>query len=169
MTENSNPFWAFSLDRYRRDGVPEQCLIIQDRGGADVNFALFLLWLGSAVRSVNPETGLDTIRAHVADWTQDVVVPLRTVRRTLKGREDPTKGSFELLRSQIKKVELDSERIEQDLLYRLWQTDGPCFAEPCGDPADKVMLANLSLYIASLSVGDPELDCAAETLARLCV
>ena len=45
-------FWSFSLTVYGRPGVEAACLELQDRFGADVNLALYCLWIG---RSLTPE------------------------------------------------------------------------------------------------------------------
>lgn len=40
-----NPFWNFSLDHYKQEGVQAACLHLQDSFGADVNLVLYCLWL----------------------------------------------------------------------------------------------------------------------------
>lgn len=167
MSSASNPFWTFSLERYQRDGAPEQCLILQDSGGADVNVALFVLWLGAEGRLVDTK-GLETIEAAVSAWTAEVVVPLRSVRRFLKGRDDPTDGQMERLRNQVKKVELESERVEQEILFSLARAGGSdTLATQAGATAD-AMERNLMAYVGRLpGAGKEDVMQAARTLARI--
>ncbi len=40
-------FWDFSLAIYRQPGVPEECLALQERLGADVNLLLLCAYLGA--------------------------------------------------------------------------------------------------------------------------
>ena len=42
-------FWSFSLRIYGAPGVEPACLDLQDRFGADVNLALYCLWIGRAL------------------------------------------------------------------------------------------------------------------------
>src|SRR5919198_67482 len=79
-----SPFWRFSLAFYRRPGVGEACIQLQDSCAVDVNLLLFLLWLASAKRRLSA----DEVRAvddKVRGWRELTVLPLRAMRRTLKG------------------------------------------------------------------------------------
>lgn len=116
-----SPFWRFSLGFYRREGISEACIALQDQCGVDVNLLLFLLWLGLAKRRLSLEE-LRAIEAKSRAWSLAAVVPLRSVRRTLKGDSNlvaPT--SAELFRTKIKAVELEAERLQQEALYALAQ------------------------------------------------
>ncbi|MEX2629461.1 MAG: TIGR02444 family protein [Tistlia sp.] len=109
-----NPFWAFSLATYGRPGVAEACLALQDRLGLDVNLLLFCLWAGRCGHRLSA-TELAALATAAGPWQQGVVVPLRGVRRRLKGAADPAQ---EALRQRIKRDELEAERLEQELLHR---------------------------------------------------
>ena len=119
MVTHGSPFWIFSLALYRTPGVPDACIDVQESCGADVNVLLFALWLASEGRAVS----LADMRAAdeaVAGWREEVVRPLRRARRAL--REPP--ASFDgagaaALRDQAKKVELESERLQQEVLFAL--------------------------------------------------
>jgi uncharacterized protein (TIGR02444 family) len=115
-----NPFWDFSLTVYRKPGVPEACLLLQDEAGVDVNLLLFFCWLATTRDSALDEAAIRDIAARTADWRDNVVRPLRGVRRWMKGRADGISAeSAEGLRSEVKRLELASERLQQDMLYRL--------------------------------------------------
>lgn len=125
MTDH--PFWTFSLDRYGREGVPPLCLILQDRHGADVNLVLFGLWLGSQGRRIRGVPAAVTIGERVADWHAQIVRPLRGVRRAMKGWPIRDEAARDSLRARLQAVEIESERLEQEMLY-----DGVASAEMDG-------------------------------------
>jgi hypothetical protein len=60
--------------------------------------------------------------AAIADWHGEVVRPLRRVRRALKqpSLEDgnPLRAADAALRLQVKRAELDAEKIEQAMLWQ---------------------------------------------------
>lgn len=116
---HGSPFWRFSLDFYRRPGVAEACLALQDGDGVDVNLLLFLLWLATAKRRVSAGT-VAAVAARAERWREDVVRPLRALRRRLKDGSDlVAAGAAEALRTRIKAVELEAERLQQEALYAL--------------------------------------------------
>ena len=111
--------WRFSLEVYRRPGVANACIALQDEHGVDVNVLLCLLWLAAAGRRVSPAE-VRAIDAGVAQWRDAVVVPLRALRRGLRTPpplSDP--GATEALRERVKAVELEAERLEQEELQAL--------------------------------------------------
>jgi uncharacterized protein (TIGR02444 family) len=113
-----SPFWRFSLRFYARTKVSAACLALQDEAGVDVNLLLFLLFLAEHQREVNAADIGDIDRA-VAAWRDSVVKPLRALRRALKtGIGDISVTVSETFRGQIKRLELDSEHIEQSVLER---------------------------------------------------
>jgi uncharacterized protein (TIGR02444 family) len=118
-TQHGSPFWRFSLRFYRQPGVADACIALQDGCGVDVNILLFFLWLATARRRVPPAVA-QAVCAKVASWRDDVVVPLRTLRRRLKnGSTLVERGAAELFRTRIKAVELESERLQQESMFVL--------------------------------------------------
>ncbi|MFM1816358.1 MAG: hypothetical protein RLZ98_3053 [Pseudomonadota bacterium] len=112
-----SPFWNFSLGVYGTPGVPDACIRLQDEAGVDVNVMLYLLWLAGEGRKLD----LADVRAIVEavdGWRADVVVPLRTARRALKsppGLLDTEAAAA--LRTKVKAIELEAERLQQEALY----------------------------------------------------
>jgi len=154
MAGAGSPFWDFSLRVYGLPGVPAACLVLQDESGADVNVALALLYLGANGRALGAGD-VARVDGAVADWRREIVVPLRQVRRALKPREeDPAIAAF---RRQVKQVELESERLQQEALY--------VAIAGLGHSADRETAArgNLALYADLL--GSTFAPAAAETLA----
>lgn len=113
-----SPFWRFSLRFYARAKVSAACLVLQDESGVDVNLLLFLLFLAEHQREVNAENIAGIDRA-VQAWRDSVVKPLRALRRALKaGVGEISATVSETFRGQIKRLELESEHIEQSVLER---------------------------------------------------
>ena len=60
--------WDFSLETYRRPGVEEACLKLQDELGADVNMLFYCCWRGEFVAG---EMG--ALLAELAPWQDGVL------------------------------------------------------------------------------------------------
>lgn len=124
--KTASPFWTFSLKIYRIEGVPPACLTLQDLHGVDVNVMLYGLWLASQGRALS-RADMRSIVDAMEVWKRQVVVPLRGVRRLLKdpvaasGKAGPAfaEAGVLALRDQIKKIELEAERLQQEALYAL--------------------------------------------------
>jgi uncharacterized protein (TIGR02444 family) len=113
-------FWDFSLAVYRQPGVPEECLALQERLGADVNLLLLCAYLGATRKALLDSNDIRAAVAASTAWHTDIVRNLRAARQALKpweeGRDKELQDSSRTLRSAVKKLELDAERIEHDLL-----------------------------------------------------
>jgi uncharacterized protein (TIGR02444 family) len=116
-TNSETPFWRFSLHVYRQAGVGEACIALQDQCGVDVNLLLFLLWLAANRRQLSGQNVAD-LDAAVRDWRELTIVPIRDVRRRLKGAATLVEANKqEGLRTKIKAVEIEAERLQQEALY----------------------------------------------------
>ena len=153
----ASPFWRFSLRIYGTPGVPAACLTLQDGSGVDVNVLLFGLFAASEGRQL---AGADVaaIAAAIEPWRLRAVVPLRGVRRFLKD----TPPGFEAqdipaLRQRVKMMELEAERLQQEVLYSSW----PMEALGAPAPAAEAARANVDAYAAALGAQfDPgAVDC----------
>jgi uncharacterized protein (TIGR02444 family) len=114
-----SPLWRFSLRTYRQPGVADACIALQDECGVDVNVLLFFLWLG-ADKKLIPPPNARAVCERAAPWHDDVVVPLRTLRRKLKGGSALVEpGTAELFRTRIKATELEAERLQQEAMFAL--------------------------------------------------
>jgi uncharacterized protein (TIGR02444 family) len=156
-TTAETPFWRFSLKFYRQSGVSEACIELQDRFGVDVNLLLFLVWLASDDRQLSAEE-VRMLDDNVRDWRNLTIVPIRDVRRRLKGTEtlvDP--GVQEAFRNKVKTVELEAERLQQEALFAFARS-GPLGAEALRPVA---ALANIAAYESVLGVSFPKSSIAA--------
>lgn len=109
--------WQFSLAVYTHGDVSEHCLALQNRLGLDVNILLMMLWAarlwGCAPSPQQIEEADTTVRA----WREEVILPLRKLRTRLKSGPPPAPDAMtNEFRENIKRLELDAERREQDIL-----------------------------------------------------
>jgi len=155
----TSPFWKFSLGLYADPEVAKTCIELQDGAGADVNVLLYMLWAASRGRRL----GIDDVReivAAVEDWRTGVVVPLRAARRSLRSPPGSIDDNLAAaLRRQVKKAELEAERLQQEALYRRRAVQDLGRAEPLLDVA---AVANVEAYAGV--VGREFSSAAIETL-----
>lgn len=151
MTETAdsladNPFWVFSARVYSRPGVTDACLELQDKFGLDVNLLLFCLWC--AVDGPGRLNGddFDDFESAARLWQVETVQPLRAMRRRSRDDLDDELAGF--FRAAMLRVELDAERVEQELLYR-WGRERPRAAD-VDVPAEAAR--NLVVYLSRHAV-----------------
>ena len=112
-----SPFWRFSLGFYRRPGVADACIALQEEVRVDVNLLLFLLWHATERRRLTAEEVAELDR-RVAPWREQAVIPLRNLRRALKAPPPLIAPlTAEGFRSRIKAIELEAERLQQEAMY----------------------------------------------------
>lgn len=154
-----HPFWDFAIAAYRRPGVSEACLHLQEPYHLDVNLLLFCGWTGAYGMGRLSGEEIARCRDAVAGWHDSVVRGLRGVRRILKTDFDDLPGDLgeirEALRKQIQAREIDAEHLEQLILvgcvHRV-PNDHLTAAERFADAA-----ANMVAYCRAL---DARLDAA---------
>jgi len=103
--------WSFALKFYAKPQTAEACLYLQDQHGANVCILIALCWLDE--RSIYLSTqGLIDLIAYTQKWTQEIIEPLRTLRRLLKQPFEhyAWDEQQEELRNSIKQAELLSEK-----------------------------------------------------------
>jgi uncharacterized protein (TIGR02444 family) len=108
-TEGQGAFWAFSLRLYGGPGVQQVLLRLQDEKGADVTLILYILWRAWCGYRLDAES-LRVIEQRTRPWRDEVIRPLRTVRRAMKGLVGGAPAP-EALRERIKDAELEAERL----------------------------------------------------------
>ena len=122
MTRNPSgqAFWEFSLRIYAEPGVQEECLALQERLRLDVNLLLFCAYAGAKLGIALSQQDIADMVALTAGWQDSVVRSLRAVRSTMKrwseDKTQPIAKPAAALRVAVKKAELDSERIEHEML-----------------------------------------------------
>lgn len=107
--------WDWAVAAYATPGVEPLLLDLQDRAGHSIPYLLWVAWMATSGR-VATDDDLRDGAAVARDWDARVVVPLRQVRRALRG------AGHEALREQVKVVELTAER---GILAMLESRSGP--------------------------------------------
>ncbi len=158
-----NPFWDFSVTAYRADGVADACLRLQDRHGVDVNLLFYFCWLGAVRDSAAESSEIASVLEATAGWRDEVVQPLRAVRRFMKpGYPGMDPAAVESLRSGVKRIELQCERQQQNFLYLMTENhrDNLELSVVAAARADRNVRHYLSQIGATLDPAD-ESDCEA--------
>lgn len=149
------------------EGIAELCLHLQDEHGADVNMLLFACWYG-ATRGPLDETLLREAHAFSATWSGELTWRLRESRRWMKqnppeAADDNLRAQFQLLREQIKKLELEAEQFQENMLEFL--VSSPARSLPAGEQR-KRMRQNLHHYCRHIGIPVNELDTLTDPLIR---
>ena len=120
-------FWRWSLAFYGRPRIAETCLTLQDQHGADVNIVLLLLYAAAQGMQAIDVDDAARLEAAVSPWRVEAILPLRKLRRALKGADEKA------VRHHVAAAELEAERSAQrrlvQALPRLRSADGPARAE----------------------------------------
>jgi uncharacterized protein (TIGR02444 family) len=114
----SDSCWTFVVDLYARPGISQACLELQDRLDVDVSFLLTILFYAKH-RGMNFSVDeIASLDRSISAWRDEVIRPLRRLRRRLKAA-DLLKSSTEELYRRIKADELLAERLEIGELEQL--------------------------------------------------
>lgn len=109
--------WAFALALYARPGVAEACLALQNE--ADVDVMLLLMATFAAVKHgtlLTPDE-IAAMDEACRPWREQIVRKLRAVRTELKTGPLPAPNATTgQLRSKVKALELEAEKLENGLL-----------------------------------------------------
>lgn len=146
-SDTSEGFWDFSVRTYRTDGVPEACLSLQNDYGADVNMLLYCSWVGGFYGSFD-DALFSNASGFADNWADEVVRPLRSARTWMKQsgcRQEPMSTEECMsLREEIKSVEFEAERLQQEVLESI--TAGRELRTDVTEAALDDVLANLHRY-----------------------
>ena len=139
-----HPFWNFSLAVYSRPGVAQECLALQDSLNLDVNILMYCAWMGAENKVSLSAQNIIDIEAHVRDWHETVVRPLRALRQAMKKMPEMIEPTVVSLRKKVAANELRAEQLEQASLFaiseKIIQHAHPAF-EDC-------VSSNVMLYLS---------------------
>ncbi len=110
MIRPDTSLWAFSVSFYRHSEVEALCIQLQDQHGVNVNSLLWAIWLDE-ICPVSDIGIWSRGLAGISRWHKMVVVPLRSLRRSL-ARE----GIIGRFRRQLLSWELMAEKCELTML-----------------------------------------------------
>ena len=115
--EGAGEFWRYSLELYAREGMSRALIALQDRRGADVNLLLYCCWMASSGRGRLSTNDLRRAEAAIADWRDEVTIPLRALRNRIKGSPErwALPGASDV-RRRVLETEIASERVTQGIL-----------------------------------------------------
>jgi uncharacterized protein (TIGR02444 family) len=146
--QRDNAFWRFSRAVYGEPGVAQECLDLQARYGLDVNLLLYVAWLGAVRCATLSAADIALARDRVRTWHDRAVRPLRSVRTALK----PLEGfGIQDFRTKVKALELESEQIEQAMLFALARERWP---EAGGGDPRQPLQTNVAALLTSYGAPD---------------
>ncbi|MGK0297624.1 MAG: hypothetical protein ACI9XC_001234 [Gammaproteobacteria bacterium] len=141
-------FWNYSIKAYSQDGVPNACLILQDKFELDVNMILFCCWYGITNGNLSKELFCHC-HEYCRTWSTKTVKPLRNIRTWLKDHgcteNNHDKNACMSYRDKIKAIELESEKIQQltlESMSKIKNTKNMSPQEKSGTAAN-----NLRMYL----------------------
>jgi uncharacterized protein (TIGR02444 family) len=119
MFEMSEQLWTFALSFYRKAGVKEALLCLQNEGGVDVPILLCSIFMTVVHRTQLGRNEIDEMDSLSDCLRSAVIQPLRAMRTQLKKYESRFLGiNATRLRSSILRTELGAEREQLLVLAR---------------------------------------------------
>ena len=136
--------WSYSQIQYIQPGVEEYCLKLQNTYRGNVNILLFCSWLGYCDIKISTKDVISATRT-IKDWDLNVVQSLRRARKYYTGSLVEMENNN--IKSDIKKLELISEKSVQNSLYKwaLLQNFKPGIAKDL-----KWTITNINKYLVIL-------------------
>ena len=137
-TSSIPSLWDFSIEIYSRKDVEAACLQLQNINKADINILLYLLWRAQSGELLSTED-IAEIDLQLVPWRETVVANLRRVRPELKHINVRISSEVvEEFRKSVKKLEISSEELAQDILLA-------CGQEPRSKKTDVYQASRLNL------------------------
>jgi len=157
------PHWQFSQAVYGLPDVAPSCLLLQDRCGVDVNVLLLALYAAVRCKQSLDEDAIAELDTRAKALRENVVVPLRQVRRHMKDADYGPEA--EKVRQHVKVSELKAEELEQSLLAA-WVAERPASDDPTDPQAAALLVVRhfLGLFCQSRDI-EPEEETALRHVA----
>jgi len=160
-----HPFRDFSASLYRKPGVADASLFVQDRYGLNINLILLCIWVAETGGGALTAGNIATALRRLADWEQHVIQPLREIRRACRHEAlGIPEFLLQTFQPQIETVELGAEHVEQLVLAefaRGWTENDARFpvdespdnsvGHSAGKPAGDAV-CSLKAYIGELDI-----------------
>jgi uncharacterized protein (TIGR02444 family) len=150
-TRLPQPLWDFALAFYAQPKIAETCVHLQDKDMVNVCLLIGLRWLDESEKHLSGDK-LAALQAHIHTWTQQVVEPLRSLRRLLK---EPVVAYAqdelqEQIRTAIKQAELLAEK---KLLLEI-----EAWSQQLTQAQDSPIKSNLEVYLSALGVNHATIE-----------
>jgi uncharacterized protein (TIGR02444 family) len=158
--------WDFALKLYAEPGIADSCLSLQAECSVDVMMLLAAAF--AAVRRGVVLTPFDIADMDAAcrPWREQIVLPLRALRATLKTGPAPAPSErTEKLRSSIKAAELSAERLQNEVLAH-WLAKKPP-GSGAADHAEIVAVLHALVSFASRGHRGAQLDVQRPAIATI--
>ena len=140
--------WAFALALYARHGVAEACLALQNEAGVDVMLLLMVTFAAVKHRILLTPDEIRTLDEACRPWREQVVRKLRSIRTELKTGPHPAPTeTTEQFRSKVKTLELEAEKLENQLLAECLPLR-PAQKEPVRLDQLRGVLNDVAMYFA---------------------
>ncbi len=107
---DDNPLWIYALKQYKADNCAQFLIQAQDELGIDVNILLFIGWLAANNLKIDMQV---IMHSSAYAWQQDVIKPIREIRRTTKAYGQ------ESIYQQILALEISTEKQQLQDFYQL--------------------------------------------------
>ncbi len=117
-------FKAYARLLYSKAGVTERLLTLQDGEGADINLVLFCCYQAVIKDCALDMKALERMSAHVADWREGVILPMRSYRRQIKQTMLRDK-SLSVVYDALLIAEIEAEHAQQAMLVQCEWGQGP--------------------------------------------
>lgn len=155
MTAETPDFWSWTLARWQGVAATE-LLELQDAHGVVILEIMFVAWLGQRQIMVSP-AGIALLRDRTQAWIDEVIVPLRAVRRAWK-----TSGREASLRQRLQGLELEAERALAGMYMEVFDDLVDLAAGHCSGAPAKTLRHNLVQALSAVGLAD-----SGAVLARL--
>ncbi len=151
MSFSQHSFIDFSAQMFRKPGIADACLFVQERYGLNVNLVLFCVWVADCGGGSLTAEHLQEAWRRLADWHKQVIKPLRDIRRVSRNE---ALGTPEFLREgfvpQAEAAEQEAGRVAQYVLAEFARTLAGS-TQAVNDRADAAM-TSLMTYISELDI-----------------
>ena len=146
MKEGHSEFWPWALGRWQGPAA-ERLLELQDEHDVVILELMFVAWLGVQRRTINQEN-LDQLRGGARAWIDQVVLPLRRVRRTWKAE-----GKQASMRTRLQALELEAEKGLSLLYAETWSLISANADSDIADHREDALGHNLGLVLEGVGLG----------------
>ena len=146
MKEGHSEFWPWALGRWQGPAA-ERLLKLQDEHDVVILELMFVAWLGVQRRTINQEN-LDQLRGGAQAWIDEVVLPLRRVRRTWKAE-----GKQASMRTRLQALELEAEKGLSLLYAETWSLISANADSDIADHREDALGHNLGLVLEGVGLG----------------
>ncbi len=120
---NHDQAWDFVVQQWEAPGEAERLLQAQDGQGLDVVLHLFARYVVHSTGAAPDAQALADADALVKPWRDEVIAPLRALRRATKQKPAPGAGGSEgsaAVHRLLQEAELRAERAQLDALCQWW-------------------------------------------------